>query len=188
MLIKQDLPAIGLRLRDLRKARGMTLDSLAAVSGVSRSLLSQIERGQANPTIATVWNLTRTLEIELTDLVDGKRIENRGRIELTAASFVPEIRTEDGRCVMRILSSADAAGQAELYLLTIEPGGELVSEAHARGSCEHLTVLEGQLTVTSGTTTANVTTGGIARYPGDVAHAIRNHGSDRAEALLVVMA
>jgi len=187
MSAEQNPPAIGPRLRDLRKARGLTLDMLAAGSGVSRSMLSQIERGQANPTIATVWNLSRALEIELAEFVGGKRVEKRGRIELTSASFVPEIRTADGQCVMRILSPSEAVGQAELYLLAIEPDGELVSDAHARGSCEHLTVLAGELTVISGDTTAKVSAGGIARYPGDVAHAIRNHTSRRAEALLAVM-
>ena len=187
MTPKQDPPVIGPRLRDLRKGRGLTLDALAASSGVSRSMLSQIERGQANPTIATVWNLTRALGVELADFVGGKRVEKRGRIEITAASFVPEIRTADGQCVMRILSPADTAGQTELYLLTIEPSGALVSDPHARGSSEHLTVLSGELTVSSGDTTATVMMGGIARYPGDVAHAISNHTAHRAEALLVVM-
>jgi len=150
-------------------------------------MLSQIERGQANPTIATVWNLSRALDIELAEFVGGKQVEKRGRIELTAASFVPEIRTADGQCVMRILSPAEAVGRMELYLLTLEPGAELLSNPHARGSGEHLTVLLGELTVISGDTSATIGSGGIARYPGDVAHAIRNHTGERAEALLAVM-
>ncbi|MBU3078637.1 helix-turn-helix domain-containing protein [Sphingomonas quercus] len=187
MAERSNAPAIGPRLQQLRKERGLTLDELAAASSVSRSMLSQIERGQANPTLAIVWHLSQALGVELSEFVGGRRIERRGRIEVTAASFVPEIRTEDGNCVMRILSPAQEVGKTELYHLTVAPGGELVSDAHARGSTEHLSVLAGELIVTSGDTNAAVGTGAIARYPVDVPHAIRNHGVLPAQALLVVM-
>lgn len=187
MADRQNPPAIGPRLHHLRKERGLTLDVLSVASGVSRSMLSQIERGQANPTLAIMWYLSQALGVELSEFVGGQRVERRGRIELTAASFVPEIRTEDGQCIMRILSPADKVGRTELYHLTMAPGGELNSEAHARGSSEHLSVLTGELTVVSADTVATVGTGSIARYPVDVPHAIRNHTSAPAEALLVVM-
>jgi XRE family transcriptional regulator, regulator of sulfur utilization len=180
-------PAIGPRLQDLRKERGMTLDELSAASSVSRSMLSQIERGQANPTLAIVWRLSQALGVELSDFIAGHRMERRARIELTAASFVPEIRTEDGLCVMRILSAASDVGRTELYHLTMEPGGELVSDPHGQGSFEHLSVLSGEMAVMSADTTALVGAGAIARYPVDVPHAIRNPSSDPATALLVVV-
>ncbi|TNE40413.1 MAG: XRE family transcriptional regulator [Sphingomonadales bacterium] len=188
MFVKQDPPAIGPRLHQLRKERGLTLDALSATSGVSRSMLSQIERAETNPTLATVWYLSQALGVDMAEFVGGKRVERRGRIELTAASFVPEIRTEDGQCVMRILSPAHSVGNTEFYHLTLEPGAELVSDAHVYGSLEHLTVLTGELTVISAETEAIVGTGAIARYSVDVCHAIRNHSSSRAEALMVVMA
>ncbi len=180
-------PAIGPRLQHLRKERGLTLDELALASGVSRSMLSQIERGQANPTLATVWHLAHALSLELSDLVGVQRVERRGQIDVTAASFVPEIRTEDGQCILRILSPADKVGAMEFYHLTIAPRGELVSEAHARGSSEHLTVLDGELEVVSADMTATVGLGAIARYRVDVPHAIRNLTSAPAQALLVVI-
>lgn len=187
MADRQNPPAIGPRLHQLRKERGLTLDVLSVASGVSRSMLSQIERGQANPTLAIMWYLSQALGVELSEFVGGQRVERRGRIELTAASFVPEIRTEDGQCVMRILSPAEKVGRTELYHLTMASGGELSSDAHARGSQEHLSVLTGELTVVSADTIATVGAGSIARYPVDVPHAIRNHTSQPAEALLVVM-
>ena len=51
-----DPPQLGPRLQQIRKKRRLTLDQLAVMSGVSRSMLSQIERGQTNPTFATLWN------------------------------------------------------------------------------------------------------------------------------------
>ncbi len=180
-------PTIGPRLKQLRRDRGWTLDELAAASGVSRSMLSQIERCQANPTLAIVWHLSQALGVELSEFVGSQRVERRSRIELTASSFVPEIRTEDGGCVMRILSPASEVGRTELYHLTMAPGAELVSEAHARGSHEHLSVLSGELIVESADASVAVNAGSIARYPVDVPHAIRNHTGEPAQALLVVV-
>jgi transcriptional regulator with XRE-family HTH domain len=185
---RDNAPAIGPRLQQLRKERGLTLDELAAASSVSRSMLSQIERGQANPTLAIVWYLAQALGVELAEFVGAQRVERRARIEVTAASFVPEIRTEDGRCVMRILSPAADAGRTELYHLTFAPGGELLSDPHTRGTTEQLSVLSGDLTVDSADTSALVGEGSIARYPADVPHAIRNASALPAQALLVVNA
>jgi len=55
------LPA---RLREARRAKGLSLDAVAKLSGVSRSMVSQIERGESSPTIATLWNLTRALQVD----------------------------------------------------------------------------------------------------------------------------
>lgn len=173
-------------VQHLRKRRNLTLDALAGLSGVSRSMLSQIERGQTNPTIATLWALSDALGVEISELIGTRKAERRVRIDLTPASYVPEIRTEDGLCVMRILSPTDRVGSLEWYELNFAPGGALVSEPHARGSHEHLTVLEGQLTVEVGGERSLVGPGATARYPVDLPHCIRNEGEIAARALLVV--
>lgn len=164
----------------------MTLDDLAKVSGVSRSMLSQIERGQANPSLGTAWALAKALRVDLSDLVAGQVTETRTRIEVATASFTPEIKTEDGSCTLRILSPPDHAERYEWYELLFRPGGTLESQAHAKGTREHLTVLEGRLTVTAGEDRVDLGTGDTARYAADVAHAIRAVGDTVARALLVM--
>ncbi len=69
----------------------------------------------------------------------------------------------------------------------IKPGGALRSEPHARGSMEHLTVLDGELKVILGAEEVVVARGATARYAVDVPHSIVNDGSDGAHALLVVL-
>jgi transcriptional regulator with XRE-family HTH domain len=181
-------PSIGPHVQQLRKRRGMTLDALAAASGVSRSMLSQIERGGTNPTLATVWGLARALKIDVSELIGVAPSDSRVKVEITAAGFVPEIRTEDGRCVLRILSPAHRAGSVEWYELRVDGGGALRSEAHAKGAREHLTVLEGKLSVEVGGERYDLSAGATARYPADVPHAIVNAARSAARALLVVTA
>ncbi|MEL6364054.1 MAG: XRE family transcriptional regulator [Pseudomonadota bacterium] len=178
-------PEIGPRLQARRRALGWTLEDLAARSGVSRSMLSQIERGRANPTFATLWGLTRALGLDLSEL--GETPAASGAVEVAPAHFTPEIKSADGLCTLRILSPIDLAGRTEWYELTVEPGGALVSEPHAAGSREHLTALDGALEIESGPSTGRVEAGATARYAADAPHIIRNGGAEPARALLVVL-
>ena len=71
-------PEIGPRLQAYRKKLNLTLAQLASMSGVSRSMLSEIERGNANPTYGTLWHLTRALKIDLNSLISGASEERVG--------------------------------------------------------------------------------------------------------------
>lgn len=180
-------PPLGPHLQQIRKRKRLTLDQLASLSGVSRSMLSQIERGETNPTFATLWNLTRALGVDLSELVKGHSGGQAAAITILPAHFTPEIRTPDGRCLLRILSPAPNAGGFEWYELIVQPGGALISEPHGPGSAEHLTVLEGALEVRVAEEVSIVTAGATARYPADAAHCIANRDDQIARALLVVV-
>jgi quercetin dioxygenase-like cupin family protein len=151
-------------------------------------MLSMIERGQTNPTLATVWALAQALNVELSEMIGVQSPSRQVRIDVASPAFTPEIRNDDGLCVLRILSPADRVDSLEWYELRFEPQGALVSAAHGRGTREHLTVLEGELRVQAGDETSLVTTGATARYPADVSHEIRNTGDRPARAILVVVA
>ena len=78
-------PAIGPRIQAIRKKQHLSLEELSARSGVSKSMLSQIERGEANPTFATLWNLTRALDLEFSDLIGMRAQSGPGAIEIIPA-------------------------------------------------------------------------------------------------------
>jgi XRE family transcriptional regulator, regulator of sulfur utilization len=179
-------PQIGPFIKAFRKRQALTLDDLAETSGVSRSMLSQIERGQANPSLATVWSLATALRVDISELIAGHVTDPKPKIEVATASFTPEIRTEDGSCTLRILSPPDHAEQYEWYDLSFQVDGSLESKPHAKGTREHLTVLTGALEVTAGSDVVHVPEGATARYSADVAHVIRNVGRTPGRALLVM--
>ena len=62
-------PPIGPRLKQYRLREELTLSDLQALTGISKSMLSQIERGKVNPTFARVWHLTRSLGIGVGELL-----------------------------------------------------------------------------------------------------------------------
>ncbi|HEY2010664.1 MAG TPA: XRE family transcriptional regulator [Rhizomicrobium sp.] len=184
---RSQAPAIGPRLQAERQKQHLSLQELAARSGVSKSLLSQIERGEANPTFATLWHLTRALELEFSDLISMQSKVGRGMIETIPANLIPEIRTEDGLCILRILGPTHTVGTMEWYDLTVAPRGALVSRPHAKGATEHLSVRDGVLKISSGDEEQMLSAGMTGRYAADVPHAIRNAGKKPARALLVVI-
>ncbi|MDT8997798.1 XRE family transcriptional regulator [Paucibacter sp. APW11] len=179
-------PRVGATLQTLRQAQGLSLDELSRRAGVSKSMLSQIERNQANPTVAVVWRLANALRVELSELLGGERAAAPA-IEVVPAHSIPAMSSPDGLCKLRILGPIDLAGQFEWYELTVQPGGALESAAHEPGSREHLSVLSGALDVHAGQATHKLKAGETARYAVDGPHAIRNSSKQIATALLVVL-
>lgn len=181
-------PQIGPVIQGKRKSRHLTLEQLAAMSGVSKSMLSQVERGEANPTFAVLWSLTQALGLEFSDLLaDGPTAGEHDVIEVTSAPHTPVISSGDGLCRLKILSPPRMAGHTEWYSVDIAAGGRLESAAHAKGAMEHFTAWTNGLSIRSGAREVSLQAGETARYPADVAHAIANHGAEAATGLLVVL-
>jgi transcriptional regulator with XRE-family HTH domain len=174
------LPA---RLKEARRAQGLSLDAVAKLSGVSRSMVSQIERGESSPTIATLWNLTRALQVDFAGLLDADALGDQ--INVLRADQVPTIDNMGEGCRILILSPPDQAGHNEVYELRLAPGGVLDSQPHTRGAREHISVIEGYIVVTSGDATEELGAGDTAYYAADVAHRI-TAPTGPARALLLV--
>ncbi len=179
-------PEVGATLQRLRLARGLTLEDLSRIAGVSKSMLSQIEREKANPTIAITWRLANALGVAIGELLSSveKDVE---AIRLLEAHETPTLPGNHAGYVLRILGPMELAGKYEWYELTLAPGGQLVSQAHDPGTHEHLTLLHGSMEIELAASTKKVKTGATARYPADQQHAIRNPGKTEAKALLVVI-
>lgn len=169
-------------LREARKARGLSLDAVAKLSGVSRSMVSQIERAESSPTVATLWNLTQALQVDFAGLLEGKP---EAGIQVVRATAAPVILGRGHAVSIRILSPAEAVGEHEVYDLTFGAGGDLTSDPHSAGCREHLTVVEGALLVVSGEEEALLGPGDTARYPADRPHRIRAENGP-ARAILIV--
>jgi transcriptional regulator with XRE-family HTH domain len=178
------LARLAARLKQVRQEQGLSLEAVAKLSGVSRSMVSQIERGESSPTVATLWNLTRALQVDFAGLLDDQA--KVSQIEILRAAAVPTIENRGFGCTIRILSPPEDAGVHEVYALQFKPGGVLDSAPHAPGTREHLTVWEGRLTVRSGDATEELHSGDTARYPADSAHKIQAAPDAPAKAFLVV--
>ncbi|MYM93522.1 helix-turn-helix domain-containing protein [Duganella vulcania] len=179
-------PEVGAALQRLRLARGLTLEDLSRIAGVSKSMLSQIEREKANPTIAITWRLANALGVQIGELLATAERQTE-TIRVIDAHEIPTLPGHHAGYVLRILGPLELASRYEWYELTLAPGGELASQGHDPGAQEHLTLLHGSVEVEVGTDKKKVKLGSTARYPGDQQHIIRNVGKTEAKAVLVVI-
>ncbi|GHA48712.1 DNA-binding protein [Amylibacter ulvae] len=172
------------RLKEARTAKGLSLDALAKLSGVSRSMLSQIERGGSSPTVASLWNLTRALNVDFAGLLDEDQDEHHPIKEYISADETPVISQKESGCTIRILSAPSDVGETEVYDITFNANALMDSAPHKRGCLESITVLEGALKVTSHGHSVQLAKGDTARYEADKNHAIQ--AESPARALLIV--
>jgi len=178
-------PAVGKTVNRLRKEKQLTLDQLASLCGVSKSMLSQIERNETNPTLAIVWRLAEALDQTIDDLIRGE--ETTHSLSIVGGSSVPVLNDPKGLYSLTILGPSDLVNDIEWYELKLLPGGELPSDPHATRTMEHLTVLEGEVELVTGEESGIVKKGETARYRADKPHKISNISDKESRALLVMM-
>ncbi|MDX1739393.1 MAG: XRE family transcriptional regulator [Alphaproteobacteria bacterium] len=172
---------LAVRIREERKAKGLSLEALAKLSGVSKSMLSQIERGGSSPTVASMWNIARALNLDLGDLLeDNAQTEDNNFFEILREGQIPVITGTGEGCLIRILSEPKDVGISEVYELRFEAGGTLKSDSHRSGCVEHLMILDGSVEVTSGDKTIELEAGDTARYRADLPHSIQAKSPTRS--------
>ena len=175
---------LGKRVAALRQQRAFTLEQLAAASGVSRSMLSQIERGQANPTLAVTFRIARAFAMTVGELVDDASVA--GAIEVVHGADPGNLFRADGRCSIRTLSPLYMENRVEFYELRIEAGEQLDSAAHYDGTRELFTVTAGRALVEAAGTRCELAVGDTAHYRADTRHRIVNPAPEILVGFLVV--
>jgi len=174
---------LGARVKQLRAERGWSLEALATASGVCRSMLSQIEREQANPTLAVTQRIARAFSMSLGDLVETPGVTSSVTV-IRADDRAYHYRS-DKNCRIRTLSPLNLEKDVEFYEVQLQAGGALRSAPHFAGTREFLTVESGQVRVESGGDAEILTRGDSASYRADVPHAIVNTGKTVATIFLV---
>ncbi len=172
------------RVTALRKKNKLTLNQLAALSGVSRSMLSQIERGQANPTLGVTFRIAQAFGISIGELVE--QADSSANIDIVHADDPNNLFRGDKECKIRTLSPLHTGKSVEFYELKIAAKSNLKSAAHIEGARELLTVTQGSASIESGTTHCVLGVGDSAHYRADLEHCIENTGKDELVCFLVV--
>lgn len=172
------------RVASFRKAKKLTLEQAAHATGVSRSMLSQIERGEANPTLAVSFRIAEGLGIPIAQLVGESW--SGPLIEVVTRDDVNSIYRDSDGCRLRTLSQLKHEKDIEFYELQLEAGAKLDSQPHHRGTRELLTVANGEIELTVNGVSRNLAAGDTAHYPADTNHKIGNRGSALAHCYLVV--
>jgi len=178
-------PSLGKTIQRLRKAYNMSLGDLSEQSGVAKSIISQIERNETNPTLSTVYRLSRALDTTIDEVLktEGQDVF----LEHQVKSGIPLLESQDGLCRLAIAGPLNLVDQVQWYDFQAKPRGVLESDPHPPGTVEHLYILKGELDITSGDEARRVKAGEAIRFRGDLPHRIINVGEGDAHATMVLV-
>lgn len=132
---------ISMNLKRIRKAKNMSLDMLAEKTGVSKSMLGQIERGESNPTVGTIGKIVDGIHIPFEELIQAPK---------TDVAVIPKQeaqKEEEANCKVYVYFPYDKRRNFEGYVVEIAPGGCYKVTDRGENTEEYITVFRGTLTL-----------------------------------------
>lgn len=173
--------AIASNVRAQRAHRGLTLDALAARSGVSRGMLVQVEQGRTNPSVSTLTRIASALGVTVARLVE---VGDVPVVRVVSADDVVTFEQEGGQA--RLLVGADSPMILELWDWRLAPGGHHDGDPHPAGTREMVTVLQGELTLTVHGKSHVIGAGDAVLFTADRPHRYANEGAEELRFVMSV--
>jgi transcriptional regulator with XRE-family HTH domain len=175
---------LGVRVKELRKEAGLTLDELAGRSGVSRAMISKLERGEKNPTLVIAARLAEGLGVSLSRLAG---VEERREVVLVPRGRRMVLRDPETGFERQSLSPT-FAGRGVEFLRNVIPEGSTSGDfpAHRKGVEEHIVVEKGELKATLGGEEYLLREGDALFFEADVPHRFDNAGRGECAYYLVI--
>jgi transcriptional regulator with XRE-family HTH domain len=173
-------PNVGSRIRSLREQQGLSLRALADRCGLSINAISQIERGENSPTVASLHRIASALNISTAEMFQE---ESRQRVVFIRRDM--GLKAKRNGIVMENLGIGLADQQIVPYLVTLEPGSELVEDEISHHGEEFVHCLIGQVEYTVEGKAFSLERGDSLLFDSRQAHRFHNPSSTPASLLLV---
>lgn len=177
----QDITSsVGQNIKTIRRRKDLTLDGAAELTGVSKSMLGEIERGVTNPTVTLLWKIANGLKVPLSSFL------REGRDAVTV------VRLDDTRLVsdcagarVSMVHEYDASHGFEVFTKELSPGHESFSEGHGEDVTEYVLVCQGEFSVEVDGLEYTLRAGESMKFRCHRPHAYRNHGAEMAWAFML---
>lgn len=177
-----DTANLGERIRGVRLSKGLSLKELAAQAGLSRAFVTQIERNQTSPSVASISRIAKALGVTLSELFaathNAEGLVRRGeriRISYAANKYFDEVL------------SPSVSGRLLVLFCTIEPGADSGRELYAHDADEEcVVVLKGMLEVVVEGNVFNLGPGDALTLSSRRNHGFRNAGTEEVQAFWVM--
>jgi transcriptional regulator with XRE-family HTH domain len=168
--------------KQIRRQKKLTLDAAAAATGVSRSMLAQIEKGEVNPTISVLWKIANGYKVSFTSLLE----EGGETVSVIRQENMKPLSEDNGRYLNYPIFAFNEKTLFETYRIVIEQGGSLSAQPHLKGAEEYITVFSGQVEITVADKRFQLLKGDSIRFCADLPHAYENTGKERAELSMLI--
>lgn len=169
-----DNQTIGKRLKKTRQNRNMTLDELAEVTGVSKPMLGQIERGQSSPTVTTLWKIATGMKIPFSSFLQEQGAEYTV-VDLQERDVLIE---ENGAMKVYTLFAFDPIRSCEAFYIEFESGCKHMSDKHNDGVEEYIFVIHGKLDMVLNGTEITLGERQAVRFEANIPHSYMNPYKD----------
>lgn len=173
---------VALNLKKIREERKLSLDHVAKMTGVSKSMLGQIERGESNPTITTVWKIANGLKTSFTELMRT----SQGDAVIIKKDNMEHLVEDNGKYRLYPYFPYESEREFEMYGVEIEKGGYLSADGHGEGTEEFITVFDGELTIRVDNEEFTVSKGDSIRFKADKPHSYHNSGNELSRISMVI--
>ncbi len=169
-------------IKQIRNEKKLTLDAAAELTGVSRSMLAQIEKGDVNPTITVLWKIAVGYKVSFTSLLEKKG----EKVSVIKCAGITPLTEDGGRYINYPIFPFDDQKLFETYRIVIKPGGYLSARPHLKNSEEYVTVFSGSAEITVGTEHFELSKGDSMHFPADTNHSYRNRGEETSELSMLI--
>lgn len=173
---------IGENIKRIRKERDLSLENISALTGVSKTMLGQIERGKSAPTITTLWKIATGLRVSFSSLVS----QYKPPVTLVKKKDVQPIIENNGGYKVYPLVPYHPEQQFEIFSITLDPGCEHMADPHHAGVEEFIIVNEGVLEVVVNEQVYSVDPEDTIIFQADRPHMYRNHGNRTVKCTVVI--
>lgn len=180
--MEQSANAVAENLRNFRESRGLSLDQLAELTGVSKSMLRQIEMGKSSPTIATIWKIANGLRVSFTSLFCNPTLH----AEVKSFRSAPPLTAEGEHYRLFPLIPFTPQQSFETYYFEIDPDTIFHGEPHKGNVYEYVFLTKGTLRITAGREEYQINAGEFLQFQADRPHEYECIGDEMATAIMQV--
>jgi transcriptional regulator with XRE-family HTH domain len=174
--------AIARNVKSIREKKKLTLDAASAITGVSRSMLSQIEKGEVNPTVSLLWKIANGYKVSFSSLTENAG----GEVQLFRGADQKPLEACNGLYLNFPVFPFDEKTLFETYRIVIQPQGALDAQPHLRGAVEYITVFSGTVTIAANEKEFTLSKGDSLRFSADVPHSYRNSGDEEVQLSMLI--
>ena len=163
-------------IKRLREENKLSMDELVRLSGVSKSMLAQIERGDGNPTISTLWKISNGMKVPF----DALTVRPKSPYEIVKTAEIQPLLEDGGKVRNYSLFPDNENRRFAVYYLELEEGSYWESEPHLRGTTEFITIFTGKIEILADGQSCIVEKGESIRFRADTIHSYKNIGNETA--------
>ncbi len=167
---------IGKILKRIRAERDLTLDNVASLTGVSKTMLGQIERGVSVPTVSVLWKIAKGLQISLSTLLN-EPVQQYEPVEILR-DLKPVYDEDNGMILYNIFPFNPLSG-FECFYIILEPGTRHPSDPHRSAAEEYIIVTEGTLKLQLEQQTFTLVAPAKINFHANIRHCYLNDSDER---------